>query len=61
MQDNENYRKAPNMLETRETSNKKIKTKYFPLKPIKIVNKQKVTLIVFFLDGTTVHCGPSPP
>lgn len=56
MQDNENYRKAPNMFETWETINKKINTKYFPLKPIKIVNKKKVTLI-FFLVGTN---GPSP-
>lgn len=60
MQDNENYRKAPNMLETWETINKKINTKYFPLKPIKIVNKQKVTLI-FFLDGMRAQYGPLPP
>lgn len=60
MQDNENYRKAPNMLETWQTINKKINTKYFLLKPIKIVNKQKVTFI-FFLDGTRVQRGPSPP
>jgi len=42
MQDNENYRKAPNMLETLEIINKKINTKYFPLKPTKLVNKKKL-------------------
>jgi len=60
MQDNENYRKAPNMLETLETINKKINPKYFRLKLTKTVNKQKVTLI-FFLDGMRVQCGPLPP
>lgn len=60
MQDNENYWKAPNMLEIWETINKKINTKYLLPEPTKIVNKQKVTLI-FFLDGMRVQRGPSPP